>query len=532
MEGGDGFDGKTVWSQDASKQVRIEDAAEAREEAANEAYRICYGYFFPERWPAQLEDLGEKAEGEHRFHVIRATPKGGRPFELWIDTSTNLIDHTVEKASMETRTTYFSDYRAVEGVTVPFASRSTNGEEKYDQRIAVEAVEFNGPIDEARFAPPAPPPPDFAIAGGASTTIPFTLLNNHIYVDVKLNGQGPFRMLCDTGGANIVTPELAAQMGLKPEGAFQGRGVGEASEDVGVVKLGSLEIGGATLQNQVFMVFPLAPFAQVEGVKANGLVGYEIFKRFVVTVDYEHSRLTLTQPSAFSYSGTGTVVPFKFKAHIPQVEGEIDGLPGKFDIDTGSRSSLDLFTPFVEKNGLREKYAPKVEGVTGWGVGGPARGPVTRAQTLKLGGVVVKGPVTELTLQQKGAFTDPYVAGNVGAGVLKRFNIVFDYGHEQLIFEPNANDAKPDTFDRAGLWINQSDDGYEVKDVIAGSPAVEAGLKPGDVIVAVDGTRAATLPLPDVRLRLRSDPPGTRVRLTVRSGGSEREVVLTLRDLV
>ena len=67
----------------------------------------------------------------------------------------------------------------------------------------------NVPVEDSAFKLPAPPPPDFALAGGkTSTTVPFELVNNHIYVDVRLNGKGPYRLMCDTGGANIVTPEL------------------------------------------------------------------------------------------------------------------------------------------------------------------------------------------------------------------------------------------------------------------------------------------------------------------------------------
>jgi hypothetical protein len=532
VSGANGFDGKKIWSQDSSKQVRIEEGGEAREAAADDAYRSALGYFYPERWPATLEYQGEKTEGGRSFLVVRASPKGGRPYDIWIDTKTNLIDHTVEKAAIETRTVFYSDYREVQGVRIPFSQRSTNGEEKYDQLISVKSIEFNVALADARFAPPAPPPPDFAIAGGTSTTIPFELLNNHIYVQVKLNGKGPFRMLCDTGGANIVTPEAAKELGLATEGALQGRGVGEKSEDVALAKVEKLQVGDATLKDQVFAVYPMAAFSKVEGVASSGLVGYEIFKRFVVTVDYEGSRLTLTLPQAFDYEGHGTVVPFKFNEHIPQVEGEIDGVAGKFDIDTGSRASLDLLGPFVEKHDLTAKYAPKLEGVTGWGVGGPARAAIGRAQVLKLGDVSVQAPVTELTLQKKGAFTDPYVAGNVGAGVLKRFNIVFDYGRQRLIFEKNANYAKRDAFDRAGMWMNEGEAGFEVMDVFSGSPAAEAGIKVGDTIVAVDGQPVASVTLPGLRQRFRTDAAGTKVTLKVRSGGAEREVVLTLRDLV
>jgi Aspartyl protease/PDZ domain len=531
--GADGFDGKLVWSQDSSGEPRAEGAADARQAAADEAYRGSMAYWYPQRWAAQMECPGKKEERGKSFYVLRITPQGGRPFDLWIDATSYLFDHTVEKADIETRTTYFSDYRTVKGVKVPFAVRSTNGDTKYDQFVTQEKIEFNTPIQEAQFRMPQPPPPDFAIAGGkSSTTVPFELLNNHIYVEVKLNDKGPFRMLCDTGGANVISPELARELGLKSEGALQGRGVGEKSEDVGLVKMRSLGVGGATLSNQVFAVFPMGAFSAVEGTPVNGLIGYEVFRRFVARVDYEHHQITLTVPSAFAYKGNGTVVPFLFNAHIPQVEGAIDGIEGKFDIDTGSRSSLDLLAPFAEKHDLKAHYGAKVEAVTGWGVGGAARSLVTRAKVLRLGKVEVHDPITELSLQKKGAFSSPYVAGNVGGGVLKRFNITFDYRHQQLIFERNANYDKPDVFDRSGMWLNQSGDTFKVMDVIAGGPAATAGLKVGDRILAIDGRPVSQDSVAAVREQFKSQAPGTKLHLSVQSGEQKRDVDLVLKNLV
>ena len=533
VSGAEGFDGTVAWSQDASGQSRAEEGGDGRLRAINESYRRALGFWYPERWPAKVESAGEREENGRHFLLVRITPKGGRPFDLWIDAATMLIDRTVEKAAIETRTTFASDYRTVGAVKIAFASRSTNGDERYDQRSTVESVEVNVPIDAAAFKLPAPPAPDFAIAGGkTSTTAPFELLNNHIYVEVKLNGKGPYRLMCDTGGANVVTPELAAELGLKSEGAFQGRGVGEKSEDVGLAKVEKVEIGDAAISNQVFAVFPLGPFSAVEGVPQFGLVGYEVFKRFVVRVDYEKGALTLWLPSAFSYQGSGTALPFTFNGHIPQVEGSIDGIPGKFDIDTGARNSLSIMAPFAEAHGLKERFGAAVAVVTGWGVGGPARGLVTRAKVLRLGTLEVNAPVVDLSQQKKGALTDPYVAGNVGAGVLKRFNITFDYGRQRLIFEPNANYARSDTYDRAGMWINTCAEGFEVVDVVAGGPAEAAGLKVGDRIAAIDGAPAEKLLLPAVRERLRSEPVGTAVKLAVRSDGQPRDVTLVLRDLV
>ena len=118
MSGAEGFDGTVAWSQDASGQSRAEEGGDARLGAANESYRRAYGFWRPDRWPAQIEDAGTQQENGRQFFVVRITPKGGRPFDLWIDRATMLIDRTVEKTAMETRTTFVSDYRTVGGVKI------------------------------------------------------------------------------------------------------------------------------------------------------------------------------------------------------------------------------------------------------------------------------------------------------------------------------------------------------------------------------------------------------------------------------
>lgn len=531
--GAGGFDGTIIWSQDSSKQSRAEEGGDEREGAANEAYRRCLAYWFPERRQAKVELAADQQENGRRFRVVRMTPQGGRPFDFWIDAQTGLIDRSVEKAAVETRTTYFSDYREVGKVRLPYALRSTNGDAQYDQMIAVTSIEVNQPVDEALFRMPEPPPPDFRIAsGGTSTTVPFELLNNHIYVQVKLDDRPPVRLLCDTGGANIVTPEVAAALGLKSEGALQARGVGEKSQDVGLTKVKTVQIGDAVISDQVFGVFDLNALASAEGVPQSGLVGYEIFKRFVTRIDYQKSLLTLTIPSSFQYKGDGVVVPFKFNGHTPQVEGEIDGIKGLFDIDTGSRSALSILKPFWEKHGLEARFGARLEAVTGWGVGGPARARLARAGVLRLGGVAIERPVTELSTQAKGSFTDPYVAGNVGGEILKRFNVTFDYGRQQIIFERIPGQTAAYVFDRSGLWLNRADSGFEVIDVVPGGPGAAAGIKVGDRILAIDGRDPETLPLPEARKEFRTRPAGTTMKLTVRTGGETRKVDLTLKDLV
>jgi C-terminal processing protease CtpA/Prc len=70
------------------------------------------------------------------------------------------------------------------------------------------------------------------------------------------------------------------------------------------------------------------------------------------------------------------------------------------------------------------------------------------------------------------------------------------------------------------MWINRGAGSFELAEAVAGGPADRVACTRGDTIVAVEGTPAENLSPPDVRLRLRTDPPGTRVRVKVLSGGA------------
>lgn len=529
-----GFDGKNGWSKTPGGTVTPDDSPAAKKRDATAAYQTAVAYWFPQRWRGNAELLGTRKEGKTTFQVLRITPHNGFPFDMWINAKTHLVARTVDSSGVMPVTTYSSDYRKVDGVEIPFHVRQSNGKKQYDTILQVTKIAMNVPVTAADFAQPQQKLNDFSIVGGKQeATIPFKLINNHIYIQAGVNGH-PLQIVLDTGGANVLTPQAAKQAGIKSQGALEGGGVGKKSVNTGVGEVKELTLGGkAILSDQSFMVMAMPGFSDIEGAEFDGLTGPPVFKRFVVRIDYAAHTLTLIKFSDFKPADAGTAVPFTFQdGRIPEVKGSIDGLPGQFEIDTGSRAALSLFAPFSKKHDLAARYGATPPFVDGWGVGGSMKSRIARGGILMIGSVAVHNPIVEISTATKGAFADKNIAGNIGGAILKHFTVTFDYAKQTMYLKPNKNYDAPMNYDRAGMWFNGKDGNFEVKSVLSGGPAGKAGLKVGDVITAVNGKPADKLTVSGLRAMLRNGAPGRRVKLTVDSGGKAHTVTIVLRRLI
>jgi predicted aspartyl protease len=529
-----GFNRKLVWAQDSSGLSHVEESSEAREGTINEAYRRSLVYWYPERWPAEVDYKGEKQDSGLSFHVLGITPEGGRPFELWFDETTYLLARIVENTGTGMLKVFLSEYREIEKLKVPFLVRVqlSNGAENV---YRVEEFKVDPPLTETYFNVPPPPPPDFVLSGNASSvTVPFRLINNHIYISARVNGEGPYSFVVDTGwGTSSITPEVARSLGLQVRGSQKTMGAGEAVAEMGFTKVKKMQLGGLQLLNQSVVVTSSFDGKTRDAVKNfGGLFGYALFKRFVIRLDFGAGLMTLTLPAQFTHRGLRASVPFKLSKNIPLVRGEIDGVSGDFIVDSGFPGSVTFYGSFITKNNLVTRFHPRFETVTGWGVGGPVRAGVFRAQRFKLGEVSLNDlVVTTERVATKGSHADPNLAGAIGGELLKRFNVTFDYSRQVMFLEKNRSYGRREIFDRSGMYLNKQSDWFEVIDVVAGGPADQAGIKTGDRIVSIDGKQASRLSAPEVKLKFK-EPGRTRVSLIVKRNGSPRKVQLLLRDLV
>jgi hypothetical protein len=527
--GGQGFDGTHVWNEDASGIVWDDGSRQALVNALDAVYMNRYLLWTPDRGGAAVTSLGEKTGAGRTYDALQVTPRGSLPFELWLDATTHLPARVVMKIGTSTTTTTYGDYRSVDGLRVPF-SQTSDSDGNVTTFAGTSAV-ANDPGAVSGLRRPVEHVTDFTLPAG-TTTIPFELVDNHVSLPVTIDGKGPFRFLFDTGGANIVDADVAKQLGLRAAGNGAGSGVGSATEAFQFATVDALGVGGATLRKQTFVVAPVhAGFGVSSGKPVDGLIGFEVLARFVTTFDYGTQNVVLRTPAAAASPAQGKTIPFAFNGQHPMVDCAIGGFAGQCVLDTGSRVAVSVLTPFLAAHPTIAPPNATAVGANGFGVGGASLGRLGRT-TLSIAGYTIPDVIADLSTQTQGAFADPFYAGNVGAGVLKRFAVTFDYAHQTVAFVPDAAFATRETYDRSGMFLITQGGKIVVADVRPGTPAAAAGLVRGDVLATVAGRDGGTLGLAAVRDLLRG-APGTTVSLhVVGKDGTARDVSLTLRDYV
>ncbi len=111
----------------------------------------------------------------------------------------------------------------------------------------------------------------------------------------------------------------------------------------------------------------------------------------------------------------------------------------------------------------------------------------------------------------------------IGGELLKRFNLLADFSRNRVFLEPNRHFRDALLFDTSGLELDRD---LKVVRVEPHTPGADAGLAIGDVITAIDGSRALGL----TRVRLMFHQVRTHT-LTVQRGEKELTVTLQLRRL-
>jgi predicted aspartyl protease len=470
------------------------------------------------------EYIGDTAEGDHRLQMT--LPIGaGVSAELTVDSKTALPKQLIVKNGTENRTISYSDYRKVTGVMLPFHTEETGGG---NTTISDETVITRlDSVDEKSFA--RPESREFYTMEGDKAVWNVTSFSKYLFIEGKVNGDGPYVFFVDTGASNsVVDSVLAEKLGIKKSGGMSGQAVG-GNVDVDFATIDKMELPGITLTGQVVALIPLqeAVGKYMPQFKIGGIIGYDVLGRFIIQMDYVNSILTLHRPKAFIPSIEMKFIPMETSDGIVSIKGTVEGKEVNMMLDTGSSSNIHFTTEYVKREKLLEN---RKTAMSWWGgAAGLEEGRVGRIKSLEIAGFTMDNLVAEFAQSETGALGATGYDANLGAGVLSRFDVVFDYPGHWLGLKPSARFTEQEEPDRMGILVMPQKGSIKIIKIDPEGSAAKSGILVGDEIIKVDQTIITEQSFMDLRNMFRQ-PAGTILKLTVKRNQKDIEIPVTLID--
>ncbi|AUC75468.1 PDZ domain-containing protein [Olleya sp. Bg11-27] len=334
----------------------------------------------------------------------------------------------------------------------------------------------------------------------------------------------------------------------------------------------TFKIGSATNRNQTFFdVFdPKANLSPKIGVVIDGIIGYDLFKDFVVEINYMKQYIRLYDPENYKYRKCNSceVFDLEFEKNKPYLNAEIqikdDLIPVKLLVDSVSGDALWLFEDENKRIVNQKKY---FKDFLGYGLSGDIYGRRTKIESFRLKSNVFKNP--------KVAFLDSLTAalvkkfknrdGAIGGAILKRFNSIIGYSKGKVVLKKNSNFNDEFSYNKSGLhiehkgmrlmamvtldnaYLNSDRFGsslknkkkrnyeftvkpsYEINKVMEDTPGYLAGLRKGDVIFCINGKNTIDMSLEEV-VAYFYNKEGKKIKLEVNRYGVDRTFEFVLKS--
>ena len=410
-------------------------------------------------------------------------------------------------------------------------------------------------------------------------TLPFELVNNLVIIPLEINGL-ELSFLVDTGVDSTILFSLGDKdtLNLKNTEAILLRGLGEGEPIKALKSSGNLVRLGEALHTNlnVYLVFdnPLG-LSNRMGVPVHGIIGYDLFRDFIIEFDYVKKRLKIFNPEAYNYRKCKSCDELELVFHrnkpYVNIQGEINdkSLPLSMLIDSGSGDAIWLFG---NDSGLKLPDN-HFRDFLGFGIGGSVYGSRSRIGGINFGSYNFPGITASFpdSIYYTGIGTYEKRNGSIGAQVLNRFYLTIDYPGKKLRFKPNKNFNEPFEYDMSGVVVahdgftvikdilrnpialreedrNQSLAGnlvykstydvkfslepqYKIVEIRPDSPAFNAGLQEDDILLKINGRPAFKFTLSEIS-NLLSSKDGKKIKLIVERNGMEKTVVFFLEKKI
>jgi hypothetical protein len=391
--------------------------------------------------------------------------------------------------------------------------------------------------------PDAAAPFKFQKQGQQKARIKIQLQRNLLIVTGTLNGKGPYNFLLDTGVNTSIITSTAIGDSLRLRRGQPFRVVGAGGLQTGLLAYQTdsvrMELPGVVAPHMTWLVLSedVLNLSGYIGMPVHGILGSELFRSFVVTLQPEHSQMLLTNPATYRVprGKQWSSVPLqleKNKAYLTATVQVTDSLtlPLKLVLDTGASHALSIE---LDSDPRLVAPAKRLPADLGRGLTGLVQGYLGRVPTMKLGRYTLRSVLTSYpNAADVHRRVDVPRNGNVGYELLKRFAMVVDYPHQRLLLRPNVRFRDPFEHDMCGIELLAAGPNFRrfiVLRVMPNSPAEAAGLREDDELLSINFMPADAYSLTQLDRMLHSDDGRTIFMILRRPDGDLHSAALRLK---
>ncbi|UII34938.1 hypothetical protein LVD17_14090 [Fulvivirga ulvae] len=273
------------------------------------------------------------------------------------------------------------------------------------------------------------------------TTIRFKLIENLVVIPVMVNDNLKVNLVLDTGGRSLILfgEGYNKLLTVLPDKEVKLNGYGHREYRPGklspdnkicVSDIQGLGIGIVVTNDKHF-------FPYVDGMSINGIIGYQIFSRFIVKIDYPNRVITLTEPFVRPQVNEGfystdliikdTKPYIKVRLGVGEVERD-----AFLHVDTGSSRQMILFLKEGDQQ-LEDSKGYRCQ--VGRGLNGTIRGYKGKGLRLIMPDKNFDDVESFLLRREFSNRELQDASGTIGSGFLQDFVIVLDYVNQKFYYK-------------------------------------------------------------------------------------------------
>ncbi|MEO8861389.1 MAG: aspartyl protease family protein [Ginsengibacter sp.] len=248
-----------------------------------------------------------------------------------------------------------------------------------------------------------------------------------------------------------------------------------------------LFLPGLTVDSLDFYVNNYEVLSSVYGEKIDGIIGYSFFSRYIVKIDYDSLDIEVYKPGLITYPKGGYLLHPLFTALPiqPLTIKDARTVNANFYIDTGAGLCFLMSKQFNDDSAVLKKRRKPV-GIQVQGLGGKKKMMLTIIKEVQIGPYKFRKVPTNILDDEFNATSYPFLGGLIGNDLLRRFNVTINYQKKEIFLLPNTHYNDDFDYSYTGMNMYYIDGKIISDEVIMKSPADIAGLKKGDLIIAVN----------------------------------------------